>query len=409
MQLNLKATPIFLKTRERKERIVINEGSSRSSKTYSIMQMFFVKMYEESNILITVVRKTLPSLKATAYRDWIDILNKNDVYSPNQHNKSELTYTIGTNTIEFISVDDFEKVKGRKRDYLFCNEANELNHNDFTQLALRTTKQIFMDYNPSHDEYHWIEEKIKVRDDVYIIKSTYRDNPFNSKETITEIERLKETDPNLWRIYGLGLMGIASARIFTHFELCDEMPKQGETIYGLDFGFNHPTALVEIREYDDAYYVDELFYQSGWTNWELVLRLKGWEGMTEEEKEKVQTEFKRTEEDFKDLKIQKDKYMFCDSAEPARIEEIKRAGYNADSSDKDVKKGIDTLKSKKIYVTKRSINLLKEYKGYSWKVTSDGKILDEPVRVNDDAVCALRYGIYTYIMKSSNQANIRFL
>lgn len=384
MQLNLKATLIYLKTRERTERIVINEGSSRSSKTYSIMQMFFTKMYEENNILITVVRKTLPSLKATAYRDWLDILNKNDVYSLNHHNKSELTYTIGTNTIEFISVDDFEKVKGRKRDYLFCNEANELNHNDFTQLALRTTKQIFLDYNPSHDEYHWIEEKIKTRDDVYIIKSTYRDNPFNSAETIKEIERLKETDPNLWRIYGLGLMGIASARIFTHFELCDELPEHGETIYGLDFGFNHPTALVEVREYDDAYYVDELLYTSGLTNLDLIEKLK-------------------------ELEVNKSKYLFCDSAEPARIEEIRRAGYNADSSDKDVKKGIDTLKSKKIYVTKRSINLLKEYKGYSWKVTTDGKILDEPVRVNDDAICATRYGIYTYIMKQSNQAGLRFL
>lgn len=384
MQLKLKATTILERTRERKERIVINEGSSRSSKTYSMMQMFFLKMHEENNILITVVRKTLPSLKATAYRDWLDILNKNDIYSQVDHNKSELTYRIGTNEIEFISVDNFEKVKGRKRDYLFCNEANELNYNDFTQLALRTTRQIFLDYNPSHDEYHWIEEKIKTRDDVYIIKSTYRDNPFNSQETIKEIERLKETDPNLWRIYGLGLMGIASARIFTHFELCDELPEQGETIYGLDFGFNHPTALVEIREYDDAYYVDERLYASNMTNTEVISK-------------------------FPKLNIQKGKYMFCDSAEPARIEEIRRSGYNAHSSDKDVKKGIDTLKSKKIYVTKRSINLLKEYKGYSWKTTADGKILDEPVRVNDDAVCAMRYGIYTYIMKKQNQANIRLL
>jgi phage terminase large subunit len=341
-------------------------------------------MLEEENILITVTRKTLPSLKATAYRDFLDILNKNDVYNPNNHNKTELTYKIGSNEIEFISVDNFEKVKGRKRDYLFCNEANELNFNDFTQLALRTTKQIFLDYNPSHDEYHWIEEKVKTRDDVYIIKSTYKDNPFNSPETIKEIERLKDTDPNLWRIYGLGLMGIASARIWTHFELCDELPEAGETIYGLDFGFNHPTALVEIREYDDAYYVDELIYQSGMTNNDLI-------------------------EKMKELGVKKGKFIFCDSAEPARIEEIRRAGFNAHSSDKDVKKGIDTIKSKRIYPTKRSINLLKESKGYSWKTTADGQILDEPVRVNDDACCALRYGVHTYIVKKSNKPNIRLL
>lgn len=384
MKLALEATPIFDRTQGRTERIVINEGSSRSSKTYSIMQMLFVKMLKESGILITVTRKTLPSLKATAYRDFLDILNKNDVYNPANHNKTELTYRIGNNEIEFISVDNFEKVKGRKRDYLFCNEANELNFNDFTQLALRTTKQIFMDYNPSHDEYHWIEEKIKTRDDIFIIKSTYKDNPFNSKETIMEIERLKDTDPNLWRIYGLGLMGIASARIYTHFELIDEMPEQGETIYGLDFGFNHPTALVEVREYDDAYYVDELIYESGMTNLDLIERMR-------------------------ELGVQKGKFVFCDSAEPARIEEIRRSGFNAHSSDKDVKKGIDTLKSKKIYITKRSINLQKEHKGYSWKTTADGKILDEPVRVNDDLMCAARYAIHTYITGKTKRPNIRTL
>lgn len=371
MKLELQATPIYLKTTNRKERIVINEGSSRSSKTYSLMQFFIVKMYQEDGVLITVARKTLPSLKATAYRDFLDILEKNNLYNQNNHNKSDLTYRIGNNEIEFISVDNFEKVKGRKRDYLFCNEANELNYNDFTQLALRTTKQIFLDYNPSHDEYHWIEEKVKTRNDIFVIKSTYKDNPFNSEETIREIERLKDTDPNLWRIYGLGLMGIASARIWTHFELVDDLPENGETIYGLDFGFNHPTALVEIREHDDCFYVKELIYAGGLTNNDLIERMQ-------------------------QMELNTDKYMFCDSAEPNRIEEIRRAGFNARKSDKDVTKGIDTVKSKKIYITKDSTNLLKEYKGYSWKTTSDDKILDEPVRLNDDLMCALRYGIYSY-------------
>jgi phage terminase large subunit len=384
MKLSLEATPVFDKNIGRTERIVINEGSSRSSKTYSLMQMFVIKLFREKDILITVVRKTLPALKSTAYRDFLDILKSNNLYVEYNHNKTELTYTINSNEIEFISVDNFQKIKGRKRTYLFCNEANELVYNDFTQLAMRTTKQIFMDYNPSHDEYHWLEEKVKTRDDVYIIKSTYKDNPFNTPEVIKEIERLRETDPNLWRIYGLGLMGIASARIWTHFELVDEMPEGGETMYGLDFGYNHPTALMHIKEYDDAYYVDELIYESGLTNNDLI-------------------------EKMRQLEVQKGKFVFCDSAEPNRIEEIRRAGFNAHSSDKDVKKGIDTVKSKKIYVTKRSTNVLKEYKGYSWKTTADGKILDEPVRVNDDAMCAIRYPINTYNTNKANRPNIRLL
>jgi phage terminase large subunit len=339
---------------------------------------------QETGEVFTVVRKTLPSLKATAMKDFFEVLTNYGIYNDGLHNKSSNTYTLHENEIEFISVDDYSKVKGRKRKYLFMNEANEFSYNDFVQLSMRTTGTIFMDYNPSHDESHWIEEKVKTRNDVDVFRSTYRDNPFLNQETINEIERLKDTDPNLWRIYGLGIMGIASARIYNHFELCDELPESGETIYGLDFGFNHPTALVEIREYDDAYYIDELIYASGMTNNDLI-------------------------EKMRDLEVKRGKYLFCDSAEPNRIEEIRRAGFNAFLSDKDVRKGIDTIKSKKIYITKRSTNLLKEYRGYSWKTTVDGAILDEPVRINDDALCAMRYGVHTYIAKRAKRPNIRLL
>lgn len=415
------ATWLLRANGESTARITLNEGSSRSAKTYSIMQMFVGKLHAEEGIVITVTRKTLPALKATAYRDFLEILNNQGLYDPSQHNKSDLTYSVpfkiknddGTyrtsvSEIEFISVDNFDKVKGRKRDYLFCNEANELNHNDFTQLALRTTKQIYLDYNPSHEDDHWIETKVKTRDDILLIHSTYKDNPFLERPVIDEIERLRDTDQNLWKIYGLGIRGIAEARIYTHFQLCDEMPTVfKEQIYGLDFGFNHPTALLDIREVDDAYYVDELFYASGWTNTELIWRMKGWENMTDDEKNRAINECKRSRSDFEDLKINKSKFMFCDSAEPQRIEEIRRAGFNAYNSNKDVEKGIDTIKSKKIFFTKRSINAWREQKVYSWKTTSDGRILDEPVMLNDDAMCALRYGIHSYVTNVAKQASIR--
>jgi phage terminase large subunit len=287
--------------------------------------------------------------------------------------------------VEFISMDDYKKVKGRKRDYLFINEANECNYNDFVQLVMRTSKQVFMDYNPSHDQFHWIEEKVKTRNDCEVYSSTYKDNPFNSQEVINEIERLKDADPNLWRIYGLGLMGLAVSRIYNHFQLCDEMPeKYIEKFYGLDFGFNHPTAMVEVRETDEGFYVDEIIYQSGWVNSVLI-------------------------ENLGILKIDKNKYVFADNEDKNRIEEIRRAGYNIHQSNKDVVKGIDTVKSKKIFITKRSINLDKESRGYSWKTTPDGKILDEPVKINDDAVDAMRYAIHTYETQKLKQPNIRTL
>jgi len=422
----IKATWLLQQNALSKWRITINEGSSRSAKTYSLMQMWVGKLFSEENIVITVTRKTLPALKATAYKDFLQILNEQNLYNPSCHNKSDHTYAVtrkiknikqnpddedtfrtSVSEIEFISVDNFDKVKGRKRDYLHCNEANELNYQDFTQLAIRTTKQIFLDYNPSHEDDHWIEEKVKTRDDVVIIHSTYQDNPFLEREVILEIERLKDTDPNLWKIYGLGIRGIAEARIYTHFELIDEMPENfRDQFYGLDFGFNHPTALVEIRESDDAFYIDEKIYASGLTNSVLIWKMKNWQNMTNEEKENAK-KIGLAESDFPDLNINKNKFLFCDHAEPARIEEIKRAGYNAHNSNKDVEKGIDTIKSKKIYITKRSLNILRESKIYSWKTTADGKVLDEPVMLNDDAMCAMRYGIHSYLTNMARQPSIR--
>jgi len=336
------------------------------------MQMFLIKMLQEDNIVITIARKSLPSLKGSAYRDWLEILNINNLYNPNNHNKSDLSYRIGNNEIEFISVDNFDKVKGRKRTYLFCNEANELNWNDYNQLALRTSKQIYLDLNPSHSEDHWIETKIKTLKKVEIIHSTYKDNPFLEREIVEEIEGLKDTDQNLWRIYGLGEMGLAEARIFTHFQLCDDLPEEyDERIYGLDFGFNHPTALIEIRIKDDVYYWKELIYETHLTNSMLIDKIK-------------QMELTDT--------------IYGDSEDPNRITEIQQAGINilpADKGKGSVKLGIDLIKSKKTFICKDSINLYKESKIYSWKTTSDGTITDEPSKFNDHGMDGGRYAIYS--------------
>jgi len=334
------------------------------------MQLFLIKLITEPNIVITVARKTLPALKASAYRDFLEILHVNNLYNPNNHNKSELIYTYGTSMIEFISVDNFEKVKGRKRDYLLMNEANEMSFYDYTQLSMRTTKQIYMDYNPSHSEEHWIEEKIKKRNDVTYIHSTYKDNPFLPDEIIFEIERLKDTDQNLWNIYGLGILGIATARVYSHFQLIDALPDEYHSrSYGLDFGYNHPMALIEVREKDDEYYIKELAYLRGCHTADLI---------------ELMPSFHVSHSDT----------IYCDH-EPDRIKELQQANYNAEKANKAVESGIDTVKSKKIYVTKDSTNLLREYGMYSFKTTADGKILDDAVKLNDDAMDAMRYAIHS--------------
>ncbi len=373
MEINLKATDIFKRNYteyQKKTRFVVNQGGRGSSKTWSLAQLFLIILTTKKSALLTVCRKTLPSLKASAYRDFFAIIQEQNMYNPDRHNKTELTYTYNNNEIEFISLDQPQKVRGRKRQYLWMNETNEFTYEDFRQLNLRTDTQIYMDFNPSM-EFHWIYDDILTRDDTTFIKSTYLDNPYLDKNIIKEIERLKSVDENYWRIYGLGERGIAEATIYKNWDYIDSLPEEyDERIYGLDFGFNNPTALIEVRIKDKDIYVEEKLYQSHITNSQLIEKLSDY--------------------------VNQEDYIYPDQAEPQRIEEISQAGYNVKPSDKDVKKGIDTLRSRKIFITKSSINLLKEIKTYSWK-QKDDKSLDEPIKDNDHLMDALRYAVHSHL------------
>lgn len=372
MELKIKATRIFDETREATTRIVVNEGGSRSSKTYSIAQVFFLKMLEEENILISVVRKTTPALKATVYKDFLNVLRENNCYNEGNHNKTDMTYRIGSNEIEFFSLDDPQKVRGRKRTYLWCNEANELGYEDFKQLLMRTTKQAFLDYNPS-ESFHWIYDHVLTREDLTVIKSTYRDNPFLELQIIKEIERYKDVDDNYWRIYGLGERGTPQSTIYPKYELIDALPEDGEEVYGLDFGFNNPTSLCKVKLNDDDVHAEEVIYASGMTNADLIAKMDS-------------------------LAIPKNVIIYADSEDPNRIEEIRQAGYWIEKANKDVGKGIDTLKSRKIKLTKVSLHAIKEIQMYKWK-QKDERILDEPVKLNDHFLDSLRYAVHSHISR----------
>lgn len=358
------------------KRIVINQGGTRSGKTYSILQVLCEYCYENKNAgsVVTIVRKTLPALKGSAYRDFLKIVNDEEWYSEELHNKSEMTYLLFGNLVEFISVDQPQKIRGRKRNVCFINEANELSYEDFFQLNVRTTDKIIIDYNPS-DEFHWIYDKLQTRDDADFFLTTYKDNPYLEKELIAEIERLEAADENHWRVYGLGQRGISRDIVYNHWQLCDELPNRGERFFGQDFGYNVPSALVDVEYYEGAIYVDEVIYESRLTTGDLI------------EQYKVNGVFKNRE-------------IFCDCAEPKTIEELRRAGFNAKEADKDVTEGIRKVKSMPLYITKRSTNILKEIKGYKWKSDINGKPVkdkdkDEPVKFMDHAMDALRYAVFT--------------
>jgi phage terminase large subunit len=369
---NFTVTRVYKENLNSTKRIVCNQGGTRSSKTYSILQVLITKAWQEPNQIFTIIRKSFNALKSTAMRDFFDILKAHDLYYEPNHNKTDNIYTMNGCLFEFQGLDQPTKKRGAKRDYLFVNEATELTLEDWRQLIYRTSKQAFLDYNPSY-EFHWIYDHVITRDDCQYIQSTYRDAyKLLPRELIDEIVRIRESDENHWRIYGLGERGKSSVRVYNDYILKNEYPEKfDEEIYGLDFGFNNPTVLIKYGIKDREYYAHELLYQTKLTNNDVIHIMK-------------------------QLKISHYSPIYADSAEPNRIQEIRNAGFNIHPANKDVRAGVDYVKSCTIYTKRDNTNLNEERRMYSYKVDKDGNILDEVVKFKDHGMDAERYAIFTH-------------
>ena len=371
----------YYHVKECKAKIQVHQGGTRSGKTYSILTALIELCHKNSGLVVTICRKTFPALRATAMRDFFEILNREDIYNPDLHNKSDATYQLWGNMVEFISIDQPQKVRGRKRDVLFINEANEINLEDWRQLLLRTTGRVLIDYNPS-DEFHWIYDEVIPREDAAFFQTTYKDNPFLPQSVVMEIERFKEADENFWRVYGLGERGASQATVFTHWKEIDQIPNEYKLLnLGLDFGYTaDPTAIVRVYTDGHGFAVDELCYATRLTNSDIskVLRDSG---------------------------VSRSDVIICDSAEPKSIDEIHAHGFNTHGARKgkdSVKNGIQFLHSRPLLVTARSVNVIKELRNYKWKEDKNGKQLNEPVDSFNHAIDAMRYAI------TFNQTNPNF-
>lgn len=369
MDAKLQTNKIYEILQDSKARITVMQGGSRSGKTYNILIWFIVKLLQESGKTLTIVRQSLPSIKGTVLRDFIDILLKLGIYSEDNHNKTDQIYSLNGNIIEFVSADQPQKIRGRARNYLFCNEANELSYEAWMQLIMRTEGKIVIDYNPS-DVSSWIYDNVIPRDDADFHITTFMDNPFLPKELIDELTRLKDADPNYWQIYGLGERGLNQDLIFSHWRTTENMPIEGEIVYGLDFGFNNPSSLVKVVFNDGTAFVEQLIYETKLTTNDLVDKIKM-------------------------LGLDSYDEIYCDAAEPKTIEELVRNGFNAKAANKDVTEGIRTLKGTPITVQSESANLIKELKNYRWKTDRNGNKLDQPVKFSDHAIDAMRYAIFS--------------
>jgi len=357
-------------------RVIANQGSTRSSKTYSLCQLL-IDIANNHKFEISVVSESLPHLKKGARKDILDIVMDMGLFVEDDFNRTDNTYTfpLTGSYIEFFGAEDSKKVRGPGRDILYVNEANNLAMETYVQLALRTRKQIFIDFNPA-DDFSWVYD-VADKPGNKLIVSTYLNNKANlPKAQIDEIESLRDLDDNLWKVYGLGQRGTSSETIYTHWKKVSQLPLKGEVFYGQDFGYNVASALVRCEYYEGKIYAEELIYEPKLTTNDLI-------------------------EKYKAIGMNKTAEIFCDAAEPKTIEELCRAGYNAKPADKDVTEGIRKVKGMPLFITEDSVNLVKEARSYKWKTDKEGRVLDEPVKFNDHALDALRYAVFTKLITPS--------
>lgn len=359
------------------KKIVVEQGGTRSGKTYNIiLWIIFNYCTTKNDKVITVCRKSFPSLRATVMRDFMSILENYNIYDEKYHNKSNSEYHLFGNLIEFISLDQPQKIRGRKRDLLFINEGNELYFEDWQQLVFRTQDRIVVDFNPS-DEYHWLYDKVIPRDDCDFFKTTYLDNPFIEKSIILEIERLRDTDEQYWQIYGLGERAASLSTVFRYAEVSN-IPLEAELIaYGMDFGYtNDPTTLVSVYIEGHNLYVKEHLYQTQMTTNDINVFLK--------------------EERLLNNPI------YADSAEPRLIKELRSMGHNIFPSLKgrdSINAGIDLLKRYKIHILSTSTNAISEFRNYKWKEDKTGLLTNNPIDMHNHIIDPCRYATYSILSK----------
>lgn len=363
-----------------KKRIRAVQGGTSASKTVSIVLYLIAKAQTDKKPTLTsIVSESFPHLKRGVCRDFLLIMQEHGYYKDKDWNKTDYTYTFETGSkIEFFSADQPDKVRGPRRDRLFINECNNIPFDAFDQLEVRTKDFIFLDWNPTNE--FWFYDKVKDRGDVDHIILTYKDNEALSQNIIDSIEQRKGRK-GWWSVYGEGQLGEVEGKIYSDWKIIDEIPHEARLDrIGLDFGFtNDPSTAVAVYYHDGGYILDEILYRKGMLNKEIA--------------------------DF--LKNQRDCLVVADSAEPKSIEDIRQYGVNITGAKKAKQPGgglktynqwaINQVQERRISVTKRSINLIKEYRNYLWQTDKNGKILNIPEPGFDHCLDAVKYAIISLV------------
>jgi phage terminase large subunit len=375
MNLEINTTITYTNQDNSPTRVTHHIGGTRSGKTYALLQWCIVKALEKKEI-ITIVRKTIPSLKRTVMKDFKDVMQLLDIWNENDFNISDRIYTFYNDSIiQFISTDDAEKLRGLKITNLWLEEAQEIDSESYFQLQIRTTGPIILSYNPTVSPYHWI----RTMSDCSRYFTTFKNNPYLDTTVKKAIEELKHTNQKAWKVYGLGEW-VGNEKAIFEFAQCEWLPDDAEFVaFGLDFGYSSdPTALASIWKYNNELYIIEHCYERGMVTNDIVTMLKGVVKGREE--------------------------IWADSAEPRLIEELYREGFNIKPVIKgkdSINFGIQVMQNYKINIPKTCQNLINEFYSYEWSSDRFGKQLDRPIDFNNHLIDAARYAS---MMKLSNKA-----
>ena len=358
-----------------KKRIKVVRGGTSASKTFSILPILIDRAIKTPDLEISVVSESIPHLRRGALKDFLKIMMALGRYNDNQFNKSTLKYTfVNGSYIEFFSVDQPDKLRGARRNVLYVNECNNVDFDSYYQLAIRTSGEIWLDYNPS--SLFWVDRELLTQDDVDFITLTYLDNEALSDTIVKEIESAKEKAKtssyweNWWQVYGLGQTGSLEGVCIPEWQEIN-LPTEARLLcYGMDWGYsNDPTSLIAMYKYNDAYIFDELIYQKGLLNSDISDLLKT--------------------NAVKDI-------VYADSAEPKSIAELNSYGHNILPVTKgrdSIVYGLNLINQNKVYVTSRSKNLINELRNYIWMVDKQGNKLNKPIDAYNHAIDAMRYAM----------------
>ena len=362
---------------------ISEQGSSRSSKTYNTVIWLVARCLQVSQTTVSICRASLPALKGSVLRDFVEILQKIGIYTDKQFNKTELVYHFQNGSwVEFFSCDNEQKLRGRKRGILYVNEANELRYLEWQQLKLRTTQLAIIDYNPSFSDDHWIVA-LNQQPTTYHFITTYKDNPFLEPAVVQEIESLRDKNPSLWQIYGLGQQSLVEGLVYKGVEQIEAIPPsyyKRQRVAGVDFGYTHdPTAIVllTIERETQTIFLEEVAYQTGMLTMDIVRALEPLECP-----------------------------VISESADPRLVDEIHRHGINIHPVKKgagSIEAGIQALQAWHLKVTKQSPNVIKEFRNYTYQQDKQGKWLQQPIDMYNHAMDAVRYAVMETVMRGGRK------